>query len=249
MFQTLNNLKKKIKNFTINPRPHHPAAHCVLRLILDLNGEEEFFRVGLFAESAILKKHLGFVTILSAILVCWLFVCAAHYFVEFSNRTNRKFAYSKRLEDVWCFVLSPLFFFLVFSVVVSYNGGMQVVLLEEASFSLEGIPSSEAVGDESILNPLRNANLETIDKSVLAEIEQIMLYFKREGYTARQIFNTLYRFPDSFWSLGYWEKIAVIEASLHMQEEEEVVRQGSQIISFSVALLLVLMLIERFAGV
>ena len=33
------NLKKKIKNFTINFGPQHPAAHGVLRLVLELQGE------------------------------------------------------------------------------------------------------------------------------------------------------------------------------------------------------------------
>ena len=32
-------LLKKIKNFTINFGPQHPAAHGVLRLVLELNGE------------------------------------------------------------------------------------------------------------------------------------------------------------------------------------------------------------------
>ncbi len=32
-------LPKKIKNFTINFGPQHPAAHGVLRLVLEMNGE------------------------------------------------------------------------------------------------------------------------------------------------------------------------------------------------------------------
>jgi len=39
MINTISKIKK-IKNFTINFGPQHPAAHGVLRLILELNGEK-----------------------------------------------------------------------------------------------------------------------------------------------------------------------------------------------------------------
>ena len=32
-------LSKKVKNFTLNFGPQHPAAHGVLRLVLEMNGE------------------------------------------------------------------------------------------------------------------------------------------------------------------------------------------------------------------
>jgi NADH-quinone oxidoreductase subunit D len=35
----MTNFFKKIKNLTLNFGPQHPAAHGVLRLILDLDGE------------------------------------------------------------------------------------------------------------------------------------------------------------------------------------------------------------------
>ena len=34
-----NQLQKDLKNFTMNFGPQHPAAHGVLRLVLELNGE------------------------------------------------------------------------------------------------------------------------------------------------------------------------------------------------------------------
>jgi NADH dehydrogenase (ubiquinone) Fe-S protein 2 len=40
MFNTSNNNLRKIKNFTMNFGPQHPAAHGVLRLVLELNGEQ-----------------------------------------------------------------------------------------------------------------------------------------------------------------------------------------------------------------
>ena len=40
MFLDIIKKKKKIKNFTLNFGPQHPAAHGVLRLVLELNGEK-----------------------------------------------------------------------------------------------------------------------------------------------------------------------------------------------------------------
>jgi NADH dehydrogenase (ubiquinone) Fe-S protein 2 len=40
MNSLMNNKLRKIKNFTMNFGPQHPAAHGVLRLILELNGEQ-----------------------------------------------------------------------------------------------------------------------------------------------------------------------------------------------------------------
>ena len=39
MALTKSQLTKKVKNFTINFGPQHPAAHGVLRLVLELDGE------------------------------------------------------------------------------------------------------------------------------------------------------------------------------------------------------------------
>ena len=204
---------------------------------------------GSMEEILVFNKHLTFFLVFIVLFVGWFLACTVYYFVELNNLYYNKFEHSKEFKDVWCFVSSPLFFFLVFSVIVNLNGNMSVALLEEVSLSLEELPSSESAGPGSTPNPLQNANLDMMDKSVLAEIEQIMLYFKKEGYTTRQIFNTLNRFPSSFWSLGYWEKIAEIEASLHTQNEDDVRRQGLQIIAFSAVILLLVTLLARFAGV
>jgi NADH:ubiquinone oxidoreductase subunit D len=39
--------QKKVKNFTTNFGPQHPAAHGVLRLVLEMNGDCQPFCTGI----------------------------------------------------------------------------------------------------------------------------------------------------------------------------------------------------------
>ena len=64
----IKNRVRKLKNFTINFGPQHPAAHGVLRLVLELDGETVTYadpHIGLLhrgTEKLLESKNLSFIS-------------------------------------------------------------------------------------------------------------------------------------------------------------------------------------------
>jgi NADH dehydrogenase (ubiquinone) Fe-S protein 2 len=83
----------KLKNFTINFGPQHPAAHGVLRLILELNGEQI-----IYADPHIGLLHRG----TEKLLESKLFIQGLPYFdrLDYVSMMAQEHAYSLVLEKI-----------------------------------------------------------------------------------------------------------------------------------------------------
>jgi NADH dehydrogenase (ubiquinone) Fe-S protein 2 len=86
-------LNRELKNFTINFGPQHPAAHGVLRLILELNGEQI-----IYADPHIGLLHRG----TEKLLESKLFIQGLPYFdrLDYVSMMAQEHAYSLVLEKI-----------------------------------------------------------------------------------------------------------------------------------------------------